>query len=87
MKTYQNVMEDIVEQEFDHMKSLLKCCDCEHCRNDIVAYALNQLPPRYVVSHSGNLISKADSLRTQKMTDIQAAIIRGSQIVSQHPRH
>ncbi len=43
-RLYKNVMEDLVEFRFDEIQSTLDCCTCEHCRNDIIAYALNLLP-------------------------------------------
>lgn len=87
MKSYQNIMEPIVEEQFDALKDTLNCCTCEQCRSDIMAFALNHLPPRYVATTAGGTISKADSLRIQHMTDIRTAIIQAAQIVRDHPRH
>lgn len=87
MKMYQNMMETMVEDTLDILLPELDCCTCEHCRNDMVAYALNHLPPRYVVTRSGGVISKADTMRIQHMTDIRTALVRAAQIVKEHPRH
>ena len=87
MKLYQNVMESFVEEELDRMGDSLGCCLCEQCRNDVAAYALNQLPPRYVVSHMGGAISKADTMRIQHLTDVRTALLQGAQIVKASPRH
>lgn len=87
MKLYHNAMEDLVEELFDEMKSEFECCTCEQCRADIIAYGLNQLPGKYVVTKAGGAISKADSLRFQHITDIRAALMRGVQIVKEYPRH
>ena len=61
--------------------------DWEQCHADIVAYTLNQLPGKYVVTKAGGAISKADSLRFQHITDIRAAMIRAVQVVKDYPRH
>lgn len=87
MKTYENMMEAIVEDALDDMVNILDCCTCEQCRNDIAAYALNHLPCRYVVTKSGGIISKADTMRTQHLTDVRTVLIQAAQMVKQHPRH
>ena len=51
------------------------------------AHALNQLPPRYVVSHMGGAISKADTMRIQHLTDVRTAVLQAAQVVKEHPRH
>ena len=61
MKLYINMMEAMVEDELDKMGDSLGCCLCDQCRGDIAAYALNHLPPRYVVTKAGGAISKARS--------------------------
>ena len=71
MKKYENMMEAFVEEELQVIKDSLGCCTCEQCLNDIAAYALNQLPPRYVVTSIGGAISKADTMRIQHLTDVR----------------
>ena len=87
MKIYKNIMEDLVEEQFDEMKDSLECCTCEQCRGDMIAYALNQLPPKYVVSHTGELITKLNNLKVQNMTDVCRCLIEASKIVKENPRH
>lgn len=87
MKKYVNVMETIVEEALDSMSDILDCCLCEQCRNDIAAYTLNHLPTRYVVTRSGEIISKAENMRSQHFADVRTNIIRAAQIISKHPRH
>lgn len=87
MKKYENMMEAVVEGELLAMGDSLGCCTCEQCRNDIAAYALNHLPPRYVVTHEGGAISKADAMRIQHLTDVRTALIQAAQVVKENPRH
>lgn len=87
MKQYQNVMESVVEETLQKMLPELDCCTCEHCQNDIIAWALNHIPPRYVATRSGSAISKADSLRSQHMTDVRTALVQATQVVKTSPRH
>ena len=87
-KLYHNAMEDLVEQEYERNKSKLGCCPCNRCRNDIIAYALNKLPTKYVVSHEGELYSKVDTVvHVQLETDIFRLLAQGAKLIGEHPRH
>lgn len=87
MLHYHNTMEQLVEQRFTELAPTLGCCTCEICRNDIIAYALNHLPCKYVVSNAGVVYSKLFSLSQQHDTDIVAAITLGANTVRDNPRH
>ena len=82
MSSYHNIMEDVVEEQYNAIKDRLDACSCEQCHSDIVALALNNLPPRYI-----STISKVASAKVQFQADVQAALIRAAQIVKQSPRH
>lgn len=87
MPVYRNVMESLVEEKVDKILHTLDCCQCDQCRNDIVAYALNQLPTKYVVTQQGEAYSKIYVLSVQHDADILAAITAGANLVREHPRH
>ena len=87
MKLYVNMMETVCEDTLKELEPELDCCLCEQCRNDIIAYALNHLPCRYVVTPAGGAISKAAAMRIQHMTDVRTALIRAAQTVKESPRH
>ena len=57
------------------------------CRNDVIAYALNHMPPRYVVNVSGSVMVKLESWRQQGLTDVRAALTRAAMLVGEKPRH
>ena len=87
MKLYENMMESFVVEVLEKMMPELNCCTCEQCQSDIIAWALNQLPPKYVATQAGGVISKADTLRIQHLTDVRTAIVQGAELVKVHPRH
>ena len=87
MKRYVNMMEAVVEEELAVLGDNLGCCMCPQCQSDIIAYALNHLPPRYVATQAGGAISKADSLRIQHLTDVRTAVVQAAQMVRENPRH
>jgi competence protein ComFB len=83
-----NYMEDIVWQKIDKvMERHPDFCGCEKCRYDIVALALNFLPPRYVVNDKGETYTKVHSLEQQFNIDIITALTNAITIVSKLPHH
>jgi competence protein ComFB len=85
--TLKNHMEEVV---FNQMKVVLqdiKMCQCEKCKMDVAAIALNDLPPKYVVTEKGVLFSKIDALQQQFEIDVTAAIIRAALLVRKSPWH
>ncbi|BBB93316.1 MAG TPA: late competence development ComFB family protein [Methylomusa anaerophila] len=83
-----NYMEDLVWQYFDEVASRHKnICTCENCRLDIVALALNFLPPRYIVTSKGETYTKVNALEQQFRIDIITALSHAIQIVSNKPHH
>jgi len=82
-----NLMESMVQVKLDEVIDMLDCCKCEQCRMDIVSYALNRLPPKYVATLEGEVYSKLDTLTLQYETDMFSALYQGAVAVSKHPRH
>ena len=82
-----NMMETIVEQRMDELLPQLNCCQCEICRMDIKAIVLNKLPSKYVVTTTGEIMSRLDSYARQNTADLTAAIMQAAEIVTENPRH
>ncbi|MFS8500785.1 MAG: late competence development ComFB family protein [Caldicoprobacter sp.] len=82
-----NYMEDVVFHHLDDILSDTDCCKCQRCRMDIAAYALNQLPSKYVVTRKGEVYSKLLELQQQFETDVIIAIIKAVEVVKKNPRH
>lgn len=82
-----NLMETVVLDSLDDIFDSLDCCKCEYCKKDIASLALNNLPPKYVVTPSGELMSKLIVHEKQYKTDIMKAIIDAADIISKNPRH
>jgi len=76
---------------FDAMDDLLKInpnvCNCEKCRLDIAAKALNSLPTKYIVNHQGEVFTKAYLYQNQASTDVISAVTKAIMIISQNPHH
>ena len=82
-----NYMEDCVLDLLGPVLDSLNACKCDNCIHDVYALALNNLPPRYVVSKKGQVYTKLSALINQFEVDITAAITNGSVVVSKSPRH
>lgn len=82
-----NLMEEVVDNLLDECIKKAGACSCTQCRADIRAYALNHLPPKYVVSTRGNIFSRVNTIASQSRADIITAILQGIKLLSDKPRH
>ena len=82
-----NYMEVCVNNLVDKVMASLGSCTCDNCRLDVMAIALNKLPPKYIVTARGELYSKINNLRHQFDVDVMAAITSAIVLVSRNPRH
>jgi len=86
LKNYieQMVLEQLEEIMAKHGDDI---CGCQRCRLDIAALALNQLPPKYVVSPQGKAYAKAETLTQQFNVDVLLALNKAMAVVKANPRH
>ena len=83
-----NYMEDAVDRVFAKMlPNLQGVCECETCISDMKALALNNLKPKYVATHTGEVYSKVSQLHIQSETDVIREITAACEIVKKRPRH
>ncbi len=87
MPVLKNMMEDAVLQLIDETMDKKKTCNCEQCRMDIAALALNKLPTRYVVTRQSAVYDEEDLRELQEYIDIVGAIKQSIKLVKEHPRH
>ena len=80
-------METIVAKKLDEVWGNLGGCKCKLCHDDIVAYALNQLPSKYVVSNEGEVYVRASEMSSEQEFDILLAVAKAIQVVDKNPRH
>ena len=83
-----NYMEHLVDETLNnYLNEKDNICKCEKCRLDIKAYALNKLPPHYIVSDKGYLHWKMDEMITQFNVDVLKAVIDGVEKINNNKRH
>lgn len=61
-------------------------CGCDTCRLDVLVYALNRLPPRYVVGLEGTIVTGINLDKDQNRASIEVAVIEGIRKVTLAPR-
>lgn len=82
-----NVTEDIVIKKLDQITDTLAGCKCGRCKLDIIAYALNHLPPKYVITSEGELIAQLEAVDAQFDTDLTTLLVKASNIIAANPHH
>lgn len=83
-----NMMEEIVFRKMEEVMPKMGCCTCPKCILDVAAYALNRLPPKYVASEKGKILSKLDTMDYgQYEMDVVTAVVKGVQVISKNPHH
>lgn len=82
-----NYMEDVVFSLLDELIKEKNACACERCKYDIAAIALNNLPPKYVVTESGEVYAKTQLLNQQFRTNAVVEILKAIEVVRNNPHH
>lgn len=83
MRNYMEVLVDqhlpIVIKNQSHIK------DCEECKNDIRAIALNHLKPHYINNDRGLIFTKLKDLDSQFQSDIIRELVKATEKISNNP--
>ncbi|MCT4661266.1 MAG: late competence development ComFB family protein [Tissierellales bacterium] len=83
-----NMVEIEVRKELENqLKKRKQICHCEQCKEDMVAIALNNLKPRYVVSYKGETYTRIKELEIQFMVDVTREVIKAIELVNREPHH
>ncbi|OQX80774.1 MAG: competence protein ComFB [Candidatus Omnitrophica bacterium 4484_70.1] len=82
-----NYMEDIVSNNLEIIMEREEMCKCEKCRLDVMALALNRLPPKYVVTHKGGIYTRLEELELQFRADVIKEIVKAIEVVKKNPQH
>lgn len=83
-----NMMEHYVDERLSELLRDYNCCKCEVCLEDMKAFSLNRLPPRYVSTVNGQVFTRIkQELENQPSVDLDVAVIQAIQHISAKPRH
>ncbi len=79
-----NVMESLVLKHIDDIVKRFNCCSCDRCKCDVAAYALNNLPAKYIVADNKLVTRYEDEIPTRV---IMNALVNAVIHVRSNPRH
>lgn len=82
-----NIIEEFVKNEYASLMEKMEVCSCRKCKNDVIALALNHLPPKYVVTRKGYLLSKLLAYEKQYKADVLTAVTNACLQVKALPHH
>ena len=84
-----NYMEEVVKRSLEELldEPAYKNIGLdEKAKLDVMAYCLNRLPPRYIVTEKGHLYSRLNELKQQFKTDIVVELSKAIEHVKANPR-
>lgn len=78
-----NQMEGHVVASYDTLRSQVPdFCGCDICRADVLVYALNRLPAKYVVSNRGAVLTDVNLDKDQSRARIDVVVLEALQVVA-----
>ncbi|MCL2579815.1 MAG: late competence development ComFB family protein [Oscillospiraceae bacterium] len=82
-----NAYEDLVKQNVLSMAKYLEMCTCNKCLTDVCALVLNDLPPHYVTTRKGEILTQLPQNAQDKHADLTVKIVHALNFVKDSPRH
>jgi competence protein ComFB len=82
-----NVVEEHVHAAFDTLRPHFPgFCGCEVCNADVLVFGLNRVPPRYVATREGMVLTELSLERDQSRAAIDVVVMEGFRKVMMAPR-
>jgi competence protein ComFB len=82
-----NITEEFVKQSVKQLQIDLGACQCDVCFYDACAIALNELPPKYVTTSKGALLTEITTTTVANHADIVVEATKAVMKVMKKPRH
>ena len=82
-----NLVEEHVIAAYDTLRPHFPAfCGCERCRDDVLTFALNRIPPRYVARREGSIVTEVNLEKEQSRAAIDVAVMEGFRRIAATPR-
>jgi competence protein ComFB len=82
-----NLVEEHVVAAYDTLRSHFPAfCGCDLCRDDVLTFALNRIPPRYVASREGSVVTEVALEKGQSRAAIEVVVMEALRKISVAPR-
>jgi len=83
----QNKVEVHAQESYEQLRGHFEgFCGCPVCHADVLVYALNRLPARYVASREGTVITELNLDKQQNRATIDVVVMDGIRKVMASPR-
>ncbi len=82
-----NVTRALVEDKADKYIKMFGLCSCQRCRIDVIALALSNLPPKYVVAKPHDLVPRLSVYEQQYNAAILTQVMSACRKVLDRPHH
>lgn len=84
-----NLLEGAVKEVYEELRTKdATFCGCEQCQDDVLAFALNHLRPRYAGgTREGVAVTSVDLQRDQTRAELMVALLDAMRRVRNNPRH
>ena len=81
-----NLMERHADDAYNRLKGTIKeFTDSPQLREDVIVYALNRLPPKYVVTNQGKVVTSVDLDGDQHRAAIDVQVMEAMRHVARRP--
>jgi competence protein ComFB len=82
-----NLVEEHVTAAYDQLRGHFPdFCGCEVCKGDVLVFALNRLPARYVATREGSIVTEFNLEKDQNRASIDVMLMDGFRKVGMAPR-
>jgi competence protein ComFB len=82
-----NLVEDHVTAAYQTLRPHFPAfCGCDLCREDVLSFALNRIPPRYVSRREGSVVTEINLEKEQSRAAIEVVVMEALRKVSVAPR-
>jgi len=87
LKAHNMVESEVRKELMNQLRKIKNICNCEKCQEDMVAVALNNLKPIYVVTDKGETYTRIKEMEVQFMADVTREVAKAVSMVSKEPHH
>lgn len=82
-----NLVEEHVTTAYGTLRSHFPAfCGCDLCREDVLTFALNRIPPRYVSRREGSVVTEVNLEKEQSRAAIEVVVMEALRKISVAPR-
>ena len=82
-----NLVEDHVTSAYANLRPHFPAfCGCDLCREDVLTFALNRIPPRYVARREGSVVTEINLEKEQSRAAIEVVVMEALRKISVAPR-